>query len=208
MDRPRKPIVSIEGSFRSDCYYVARQLSYFIDNSCSLNDCLDRNKSALGDIVSEALRGGIELQDLVLYHLRSANLWEYQEKFKLMSENGITILIMDYVLLNRARLMQKSNVSFDVCPQLDAGLIQPDLQIYLKNELSNFIPLNKDEDELESYQKLNQAFDKLVDLNPEIRVVDVDPHDSQRAANEVLSLYNSIVSNSPLGVIKYYNGII
>ncbi len=208
MDRPRKPIVSIEGSFCSDCYNVARQLSYFIDNSCSLNDCLDRNKSALGDIVSEALRGGIELQDLVLYHLRSANLWEYQEKFKLMSENGITILIMDYVLLNRARLMQRSNVSFDVCPQLDAGLIQPDLQIYLKNELSDFIPLNKDEDELESYQKLNRAFNKLVDLNPEIQVVDVNPHDSQRAANEVISLYNSITSNNPLGVLKYYDGII
>ena len=204
----RAPIITIEGADRSTNTILAENLSHNIKNPSNTSPRYNEDMSAIGFLVSESRKGFGEITDLVQYNLRVANMWEFQPELRQLANTGVTPIFNNYVFSNRANLLKKGTVSIELCPQLDAGLLKPDLQIYVKSDpetlkgIPTFFPWDTAQTRLEQ----SQAFNKLAETYPNLHVIDNSPEDILNAAHKVLEIYNQLKLEQ-LPKITIFNGI-
>jgi hypothetical protein len=124
------------------------------------------------------------------------------------------VIIINYVLTNRATLLSKGIVCPEFCYQLDEGLLKPDLQIYLKGPPVSLEvkPSVCDTDTQDSRSKLVEAFDFLAGQSEEIKTIDIYSKEnwdysqsSDLAANLTIRLFRES-RLTRLRKFNYFNG--
>jgi hypothetical protein len=203
----RAPIITIEGPDQNTIEFLTRRLAQHMKNPSNISTRYNENCSKIGYQVSQSKRGSVELPDLVHYTLRNANLWELQSELRVLSNTGITAIFNNYVLSNRAYLLSKGNASTEVCPQLDAGLPKPDLQVFVSSS-SAALKLHPSALPWDSYQRrlaLSNAFDCVAEIYPNLCIIDNKPNDILNAAEDLIVSYDKLKINQ-LKRIKCFDG--
>jgi thymidylate kinase len=113
------------------------------------------------------------LPEIAYNHLKIANMWEIQEDLKRKLSNKWPVILTKYVLTNRAQTLSAGNLDLTRCTQLEEGLIQPDLQIYVKNLPQHFNNRPLDSEETRKNRlALSNAFDLLASRDPKVKIVE------------------------------------
>jgi len=190
----RAPIITIEGPDQSINTILMEQLSYHIKTPSNRSPRYNEDFSTIGLLVSQSRRGLIELSDLVHYNLRNANLWEHQADLRELSKAGVTVIFNNYVLSNRATLLMKGNMSIELCPQLDTGLLKPDLQFLVECNHSrlNNLPSLFSWDTIQTRINLSEAYNQMATSYPDLHVIDYTTEDILDAAEKLINLYDQL----------------
>ena len=200
--------VSIEGPDPSVNKLLTEHLQLHAKNSVYAPNRYNDSRSTIGDLLNTSIYGRLELQDLVFYNLRNASFWEHQSAMRINCFNGTTIVTNNYVFTNRAILLSKGNVSTEICPQLDAGLIKPDIQFYVKSDTPDHcqVPSRFHRDTEESRALLTEAFINLSDTYKNLYIIENRPSNILDAAEQLVNKYDKVKSRLSHH-LSYFNGI-
>ena len=193
----RAPIITIEGADTSINKILSDHLTHHIQSPTNTSQRYNENMSPIGFLVGEANRGYGGISDLVHYNLRIANLWELQPELRELSITGETVIFNNYILSNRAQLLKKGTVSLELCPQFESGLLKPDLQIFVKSDPETLmkIPSLFAWDTIQSRLELSKAFDKIAETYPNLHVINNNPENILKAAEDVINIYDQFTKD-------------
>jgi len=205
--RRRGPFITIEGTDTQVIRILTDHISKHIPSPVSRSPRYNENTSPIGNLVAQARRNILEFQDVVRYNLRVANIWEQQGDIKNYCENGTTVIVNKYVFSNRADLLSWGNLPLEICPQLDAGLIKPDLQILIN---SDPVTLEVEQplfylDDFPSRKRKTDAYEKMSTTYPNLHVINNRPCNILNAAESLTNLFDDLQRN-PLPLLDYFDG--
>jgi thymidylate kinase len=170
----RGPFITIEGVDNIENHRIGQHLSSFMRTTMCLEIPYQQNSSNIGQLLFK--HGCVDntlLPEIAYNHLKIANMWEIQEDLKRKLSNKWPVILTKYVLTNRAQTLSAGNLDLTRCTQLEEGLIQPDLQIYVKNLPQHFNNRPLDSEETRKNRlALSNAFDLLASRDPKVKIVE------------------------------------
>ena len=203
----RGPLITIEGTDAPVIRILTDHIAKHITTPVSSSPRYNENTSPIGSLVARARRNGIDFQDIVRYNLRVANIWEQQEDVQHLCEDGVTVIINKYVFSNRADLISWGSLSVESCPRLDAGLIKPDLQVFVSSDpvtITAEPPLFY-LDDFHSRQRRTMAYDHMATRYPDLVVINNKPCDILEASEQLTNLVDEL-NQKQLPLLQYFDG--
>ncbi|CAG2108653.1 unnamed protein product [Medioppia subpectinata] len=85
----------------------------------------------IGQMISQYLKGGQQLDDRVIHLLFSANRWEMREQLEELLSSGTSVIADRYVYSGVAYSAAKPSLDLEWCRLADRGLPKPDSVLYL-----------------------------------------------------------------------------
>ncbi|CAG2113199.1 unnamed protein product, partial [Medioppia subpectinata] len=85
----------------------------------------------IGQMISQYLKGGQQLDDRVIHLLFSANRWEMREQLEQLLSSGTSVIADRYVYSGVAYSAAKPSLDLEWCRLADRGLPKPDSVLYL-----------------------------------------------------------------------------
>lgn len=92
--------------------------------------CPDRT-TATGTLLNSYLRREVELNDVSVHLLFSANRWEMYASLLKYLQDGVNVVMDRYVYSGVAFSACKRGMSLEWCMNADRGLLRPDVVLYL-----------------------------------------------------------------------------
>ena len=152
--------------------------------------------TVLGQTINSYLTNGIDMDDRAIHLLFSANRWELSSQIKEKLKAGITLVVDRYAFSGVAFSASKPGLSLDWCKTPDAGLLAPDVVLFM--DLTVEQAMTRGQFGEERYEK--EEFQKTVHGNfmalktPSWRIIDAFrsieevEKDVQLAAMEAIEL--------------------
>ena len=127
--RSRGALIVMEGLDHSGKSSQARLLAQAIPGA-QLANFPDRT-TAVGGLIDQYLRNQVDKDDRAIHLLFSANRWERISSIRAQLEAGTTVILDRYAFSGCVYSAAKG-LPLSWCRAPDAGLIQPDLVVYLR----------------------------------------------------------------------------
>lgn len=178
-------LIVFEGLDRCGKTTQSSQLVSSLENCIKLN--FPDRTTTVGGLINSYLQGSSQLDDHAVHLLFSANRWELKGRIAELLEKGTHVVVDRYAYSGVAYSSAKG-LDVDWCKACDAGLLKPDLVIYLK--LNPEDALGRGDYGAERYERLEfqtavqRQFDRLL-LNQDNVVVLDATQESGHVASEV-----------------------
>lgn len=157
-------------------------------------------ETELGVIIDKYLRKKIEMDDHAVHLIFSANRWEFERKMREKLNSGTSLVVDRYAYSGVAYTAAKPGMDFEWCKQCDAGLIKPDLLVFMDTKL---VDVEKREgfgeeryENVDFQSKVYVNFKRLLDLNDNSNQLVLNAKDTienihETILNRVLEMKNS-----------------
>ncbi len=195
----RHPFIVLEGCDRvgktTTCQALCSRLNRYTRNHVT-SFKFPFTETSLGTFIYKYINNyfDLELSDVVIHHLFSANRWE--RRLALINQLRTEPVVCDrYVASGRAYTAAQGNLTLEWCKQFDEGLPRPDLTIYLE---CNMDKLSRRRgfglsylETIDFQQKVKKQFEILRDEEPNWVSIDT----SYLKPDEVIEKLNPVIHN-------------
>lgn len=117
--------IVIEGIDRTGKTTICKRLSSLLPNTTLIS--FPNRKLLTGELINKYLKNEITLNAQTIHLLFSANRWEMQE----MMLNMEGIVLCDRYYMSGIAYTAAKGIELEWCRQMDKGLVEPDLLVYI-----------------------------------------------------------------------------